>query len=103
MSSLEAPVELWRNISPGPNHWIACKLIGTRSNRDGIGARIRIGNQSNQMTSAVSYASSTLDAVHFGLGTQTQIETLQILWPDGASQTFHDVKADQVLRVREAE
>ncbi len=101
VSSLEAPVELWHNISPDRNHWLACKLTGTRSNRDGIGARIQIGSQSNQMTSAVSYASSALDSVHFGLGAQVKIEAVQILWPDGVSQTLRNVKADQVLELRE--
>jgi hypothetical protein len=101
VSSLGAPVELWHNISPEANHWLAIKLIGTHCNRDGIGARIKIGNQWNEMTSAVSYASSTLDAVHFGLASSTRVETLQIQWPDGKKQILHDIKADQVLQVRE--
>ena len=103
VSSLGAPVELWRNISPDPNHWLAVKIIGTHCNRDGIGARLKVGNQRNEMTSAVSYASSSLDAVHFGLGRTARVETLQIQWPDGKKQLLHDVKTDQVLRVREPE
>lgn len=103
VSSLEAPVELWQNVSPTPNHWIALKLVGTHSNRDGIGARVRIGNQWNDATSAVSYASSALDPVHFGLGANTQIDAVQIVWPDGKKQSVRDVKADQVLQLRETE
>lgn len=103
VSSLEGPVELWHNISPEANHWLAVKLIGTHCNRDGIGARLKIGNQWNEMTSAVSYASSTLDAVHFGLGHSARVETLEIQWPDGKKQILHDIKADQVLQVREPE
>jgi hypothetical protein len=101
VSSLEAPVELWRNTSPDANHWLEVKLTGTHSNRDGIGARIRVGNQWNEMTSAVSYASSSLDPVHFGLGSVTRVDTLQILWPDRKQQVLHDVAVDQVLQIRE--
>ena len=101
VSSLEAPVELWRNSSPDANHWLAVKLTGTHSNRDGVGARIRIGKQWNEMTSAVSYASSALDPVHFGLGSLTRVDTLQIFWPDGKQQTLHDLAIDQVLQVHE--
>jgi hypothetical protein len=101
VSSLGATVELWHNISPNPNHWLAVKLTGTHSNRDGIGARLKVDNQSNEMTSAVSYASSTLDTVHFGLDRRTRVGILQIQWPDGKKQLLHDVNADQVLQVRE--
>jgi enediyne biosynthesis protein E4 len=106
VSSLEGPVELWHNVSPEPNHpnhWIELKLTGTRSNRDGIGARIQIGNQYNDMTSAVSYASSSLGPVHFGLGATANVDRIEIIWPDGKQQTLRNVKTDQVLAVREPE
>jgi hypothetical protein len=103
VSSLGAPAELWHNISPGQNHWLGVRLIGTHCNRDAIGARLNLGNQWNQMTSAVSYASSSLGPVHFGLGKKTLVETLKIYWPDGAKQVLHDVKTDQILTVREPE
>jgi len=101
VASLGEPVELWHNVSPLTNHWLAIKLVGTHCNRDGIGTRLNIGNQWNEMTTAVSYASSTLDSVHFGLGTSTLVATLQIQWPDGRKQTLHNIRADQVLQVRE--
>jgi hypothetical protein len=103
VSSLEAPVELWHNVSPEPNHWIELKLAGTRSNRDGIGARIQLGKQYNDMTSAVSYASSSLVPVHFGLGAVPTVDRIEIIWPRGKHQTLRSVKADQVLAVREPE
>jgi enediyne biosynthesis protein E4 len=53
------------------------------------------------MTSAVSYASSSLDPVHFGLGSVDRIDRLQILWPDHKEQVLRDVRVDQVLQVRE--
>ncbi|MDQ2844645.1 MAG: CRTAC1 family protein [Acidobacteriota bacterium] len=101
VSSLEQPIELWRNISPGNNHWLTLKLTGTHANRDALGAHIRVGDQWNDMTSAVSYASSTLDGVHFGLGSKTQVDRVQISWLGGKQQTLSHVKADQVLKVRE--
>jgi hypothetical protein len=94
-------VELWHNISPGSNHWISLNLTGTQSNRSGIGAHVRIANQSNDMISAVSYASSSLDGVHFGLGKTTAIDRIDIAWPSGKRQSLHDIKPDQVLSVRE--
>ena len=103
VSSLEGAVELWHNVSPEPNHWIDIKLTGTHSNRDGIGARIRIGNQHNDMTSAVSYASSSLVSVHFGLGKVNTSDRIEIVWLGGKHQTVENVKADRVLAVREPE
>ncbi len=101
VSSLESPVELWHNISPNPNHWLDVKLTGTHCNRDAIGARLKLGNQWNEMTSAVSYASSSLGPVHFGLGATTRIDTLEIQWPDGKKQLLHNVTPDQILTVQE--
>ncbi len=101
VSSLEAPIELWHNVSPGPNHWLAVQLRGTRSNRDALGAHVQIGNQWNDMTSAVSYASSSLGNVHFGMGATADNQRLQITWPDGKRQTLKDVRVDQIVRVKE--
>jgi hypothetical protein len=53
------------------------------------------------MTSSVSYASASLDGVHFGLGVASSIDAIDILWPDGTHQILHNVKADQILQVRE--
>src|ERR1700686_1782373 len=68
--------EFWRNTSPGADHWIEVRLIGTSSNRDAIGAIVRTGNQWNQMTTSAGYASSSLAPVHFGLGRQSVIPEL---------------------------
>ncbi|MGH9540736.1 MAG: CRTAC1 family protein [Terriglobales bacterium] len=100
-SSLGGPAELWENISPGGNHWIVLKLTGTRSNRDGIGAEVRIGAQCNHMTSAVGYASSSHAGVHFGLGRTAKIDEIAIRWPSGARQVLRGILADRVLAVRE--
>ena len=101
ISSLQGPAELWRNESANPNHWLILKLTGTKSNRDGIGAEVRIGSQANSMTSAVGYASSSIFGVHFGLGALTVVPRVEIRWPSGQRQTLENVKVDQVLPVVE--
>lgn len=102
VSSLGDKVELWQNTSDSGNHWIEFKLEGTHSNHDGIGAQIRLAGQTNEMTSSVSYASSSLVPVHFGIGTRTELDGVEIFWPSGARQTLKSVKADQVVVVRES-
>ncbi|MDQ2898263.1 MAG: CRTAC1 family protein [Acidobacteriota bacterium] len=101
VSSLGEPAELWENVSPEPRHWLNVRLRGTESNRDGIGAVIRIGNQYNEMTTTVGYASSADAGVHFGLDRAKIVEKIEIRWPSGATQVLKDVKADQVLAVIE--
>ena len=101
VSSLGAPAELWENVSPEPRHWLVLRLRGTKSNRDGIGAKIRIGDQYAEMTTAVGYASSSAWGVHFGLDAAAQVPKIEIQWPSGVVQTLQDVRADQVLTVTE--
>jgi enediyne biosynthesis protein E4 len=101
VSVLGEPAELWQNISPEVNRWLILKLIGTRSNRDGIGAVIRLGNQWNHVTTAVGYASSSPRTVHFGTGKLEKIETIEIRWPSGIVQIVQNVVTNQVLEVHE--
>jgi hypothetical protein len=101
VSALGEPAELWQNVSPEAGHWIVLRLQGVKDNRDGIGARIRIGNQVNEMTTTVGYASSADWGVHFGLGNLTTIPKIEIRWPDGEIQTLTAVAADQVLTVKQ--
>jgi enediyne biosynthesis protein E4 len=101
VSALGEPAELWQNISPEVNHWLMLRLIGSRSNRDGIGAIIRLGNQSNHVTTAVGYASSSPPTVHFGTGKLEKIEQIEIHWPSGIVQVLRNVVANQVLEVHE--
>ena len=101
VSALGEPAELWRNVSPGAGHWLIVKLRGVRSNRDGMGAEIRIGNQVNLMTTSVGYASSSHAGVHFGLGNRTMADKVEIRWPSGQVQALEHVRADQVLTVTE--
>ena len=106
VSALGADAEIWMNRSPKAGHWLEVALRGTKSNRDGIGARIKVvsktvGAQYNHMTTSVGYASSSYGPVHFGLGSDTQAETVEIHWPSGIVQTMQTVAADQVLKVTE--
>ena len=101
VSSLQDSAELWENVSPDPNHWILLKLTGTKSNRDGIGAKVRIGDQHNHMTSACGYASSSHFGVHFGLGKLAKIPSLEIKWPSGITQSFKNVSGDAQYEITE--
>ncbi len=101
VSALGEPAELWQNITPDVNHWLILRLIGTRSNRDGIGAVIRLGDQWNHVTTAVGYASSSSPAVHFGTGKLEKIEQVEIRWPSGIVQVLRNVATNQVLEVHE--
>ncbi len=101
VTSLREPTELWHNVSPIPQHWIVLRLQGVKSNRDGIGAIVRIGNQYAEMTTTVGYASSADWGVHFGLGDTAVMDRIEISWPSGVKQILREVKADQVLNVRE--
>jgi hypothetical protein len=102
---LNGPPQLLMNRSSNQNHWIILKLIGIKSNRDGLGTRIKIttahGSQYNHATTAVGYNSSSDKRVHFGLGDSKVIDRIELAWPSGIIQTLTKVNADQVLTVRE--
>jgi hypothetical protein len=110
VSSLQGPAELWWNRSSGSGHWLDVRLVGTKSNRDGIGAVVKLTatsdprwrQQFNHMTTAVGYASSSAGPVHFGTGSAKTIDAVEIRWPSGTVQVMKDVAADQVLTVRES-
>ena len=93
------------NRSPGGNHWLDVALEGTRSNRDGIGAAIKVttasGAQFNHMTTSACYASSSAGPVHFGLGADKKAESVEIRWPSGTVQTLTNVPADRVIHAKE--
>jgi enediyne biosynthesis protein E4 len=99
------PVHILHNETDTQNHWLALKLIGHKSNRDAIGAAVKIvtgqGEQHAIVTTSGSYLSSGDKRVHFGLGPQSTIREIDIRWPRGIRQILRDVKADQILRVDE--
>jgi enediyne biosynthesis protein E4 len=105
VSALSAPAEIWLNQSPADNHWLDLKLRGTKSNRDGIGAHIKVvtknGTQYDHKSTAAGYASSSAGPVHFGLGTATSADLVEIQWPSGITQPLRNVASDRVLVVEE--
>jgi hypothetical protein len=98
---LGANAELWHNETDAPNRWLGVKLVGTKSNHDGIGARVTVGQQVRTMTSAVGYASSSHAGVHFGLGAGVDTVRVEIQWPSGIRQVVEGVKTNQVVEIRE--
>ncbi len=104
-TALGGPAEIWMNRSVAAGHWLAIKLEGTKSNRDGIGARIHVTsaslNQWNHMTTSVGYASSSYGPVWFGLGPDAKADVVEIHWPSGVVQTFKGVQTDRVMEVKE--
>jgi hypothetical protein len=93
------------NETPTSNHWLTLKLVGHKSNRDAIGAEVKLtttkGSQFATVTTASSYLSSSDKRVHFGLGAETVAQTIEIRWPSGILQTLKSIKADQILQVDE--
>ncbi len=99
VSVLEERPLVFLNRRPA-GQWLTLRLIGTKSNRDGIGAKVRVGRQLVEAHTVGSYLSSSDPRVHFGLGDETRV-TVRIEWPSGQVQTLENVAAGQVLEVRE--
>ncbi|SPE24857.1 ASPIC/UnbV domain protein [Acidobacteriia bacterium SbA2] len=105
VSTSEGPAHVLLNQTATSNHWLMLKMTGHRSNRDAIGAEVKVvtarGMQMATVTTAGSYLSSSDKRVHFGLGSETTVQKVEIRWPSGILQTLRDVKADQILEVDE--
>jgi hypothetical protein len=97
--------EVFRNVSPVRNHWLALRLRGRRSNRDGLGAMVHIitasGEQWNRATTAAGYGSSSDRTVFFGTGKDAAVKTVEVAWPSGTRQKIADVACDRYLEVVE--
>lgn len=97
---------LLRNTSPVRNHWLALRLRGRRSNRDGIGAMVQVTGASgrkqwNRVTTATGYASSSDRTVFFGMGADSSAHAIEIQWPSGAVQRLANVACGRYLTVEE--
>ena len=101
----DGPVHILHNETPTQNHWLLLKLIGHKSNRDAIGAEIKLvtakGQQFATVSTASSYLSSSDKRVHFGLGSESAAQSIEIRWPSRIRQTLKNVHADQILTVDE--
>ena len=103
---LNGQAKLFHNTTQNSNHWILLKLTGSKSNRMGIGSKIRLTTpdgltQSNHVTTSTGFASSSDSRVHFGLGASNVVKEIEIVWPSGIRQVLRDVKADRVLAIIE--
>ena len=101
MTVLGGPPQVFLNRG-GKQHWLVINLHGTRSNRDGLGARVRVNGQTRFATTSGSYLSASDKRLHFGLGA-VDTAKVEIEWPSGTHQTLNGVHADQFLEVIEAE
>ena len=99
------PAYIVRNETPTRNHWLGIKLVGHKSNRDGIGAEIKLttskGTQFVTVSTAGSYLSSNDKRAHFGLGSDAAAQSIEIRWPSGTVQTLKNIRGDRVLVVDE--
>ncbi len=107
ITALGAPVSVLRNVTQTHNHWILLKLVGTKSNRMGLGAQIRVTTDDgrrlyNEATTSTGYAASSDPRVHFGLGGSRVIREIEIRWPSGTRQLLHDVTADRLMVITES-
>jgi enediyne biosynthesis protein E4 len=103
---LNGKAKVFHNTTRNENHWVLVKLTGSKSNRMGIGAVIRLtaadgSMQYNHVTTSTGYASSSDPRVHFGLGASRVAKEIQILWPSGIKQVLKDVEVDRVLEITE--
>jgi hypothetical protein len=107
ITSNGGPVQLLLNEGGNRNNALLVKTIGTKTNRDGIGARIRLtaGGRTfvDQVTSGSSYLTQHDMRVHVGLGTATTVERLEITWPDGRIDAIENLPVNHVLTVREGQ
>ena len=108
VTSLAEKPRILMNSADNGNHWLLVNTIGRRSNRDGIGAALKLTTASgrtlyNHVTTSAGFMSSSDKRVHFGLGTEKAIDSLEIRWPSGIVQTLKKVKADKILTVTEPE
>jgi hypothetical protein len=107
VSALNTPARLFRNVTPGAGHWLGVKLVGTASNAEGLGARVRVTlpdgrSLCNHATTSVGYASSSEPIVRFGLGRFDRVRAMEIRWPGGGIQRFGETVGDRILTVCES-
>ena len=103
--NLGAAGKLVRNVTTNSNHWVAIKLVGKKSNRDGIGAKLELTaggkRQIAQRVAGCGYLSQDDGRVHFGLGAASKVDELKIAWPSGKLQTVRNLAVDKIVTVEE--
>jgi hypothetical protein len=105
LTSNNGPARLYRNDGGNKNKWISIRTIGTKSNKDGIGASVAIasasGKQWNVVRSGSSYASQSDLALVFGLAQDPVVTSIEVTWPSGTKQKFANVTANQFITIDE--
>ncbi|RKY19464.1 MAG: hypothetical protein DRQ55_10490, partial [Planctomycetota bacterium] len=105
MTSINQPVRLLLNETPTGNHWLDLKLEGTSSNRNGVGARVRVSAGGEvffqDVIGGASYMAGRPFELHFGLGAETQADEVRVFWPDGQQTLVTDVAADQLFTLQQ--
>jgi len=100
----QAP-QLLRNDGGNANHWLEIFLIGTKSNRDGVGARVRVSAGDlvlhDQRKGGMSYQSAQDPRLHFGLEQHSSVDVIEIFWPSGVKTRLENIRADQIVAVKE--
>jgi hypothetical protein len=106
LRNYKQPAILLHNVL-GDGHWIELKLVGTKSNRDSVGARITLhaggSVQMREVHAGSGYLSGSSLIQHFGLGTHTKVESVEITWPSGSTTQLRDLAADRLLTIHEGE
>jgi hypothetical protein len=106
VASLNQKPRILINSADDGNHWLLLKLVGHRSNRDAIGAKVKVTTPSgrtiyNHVTGSVGFLSTSDLRLHFGLGQENLATLVEIRWPSGADQTLRDIPGDRILKVDE--
>jgi len=105
INAVNAAPELIRNDSKSGNNWLKIKLVGAKSNRGGIGARVKIttgdGTQMDEVRSSNSYYSNNDSRLNFGIGTSKSVKTIEIRWSSGQVDTLREVAANQFIIIKE--
>jgi hypothetical protein len=106
LRNYKQPAQLLHNIGAGGN-WLQVKLVGTRSNRDAVGARITITaggqSQTREVHAGSGYLSGSSLVQHFGLGSASEADSLQVHWPSGAVSELRDIEGNRRIEIREAD
>ena len=106
VATLGGPAFLFRNDGGNQRSWLRVRTVGSRSNRSGLGAVVRVtsasGRQWQMVRSGSSYASQSELTLTFGLGQDCTVSTLEVTWPSGTTQTFSNIAANQLYTIDEA-
>ncbi len=106
VTSLNERPRIMLNSAGNGNHWLLIEAVGTKSNRDAIGTKVKVTTASgrtlfNHVTASVGFMSSSDKRLHFGLGPETVIASIEIRWPSGVVQVLKDLESDRILKLEE--